>query len=97
METLIVILIVGLAVIYVGRRFFNNLKKGSQASCGCGCSACDVQSDCADPRKSAGLASIESEPGGPAFDLPLKGAVLTETVQVIKVVPLARHAGSPVV
>jgi len=51
METLIVILIVGFAAIYVGRRFFNNLKKGSQSSCGCGCSTCDVQSDCEDPRK----------------------------------------------
>jgi hypothetical protein len=60
METLIVILIVGLAVIYVGRRFFNNLKKGSQASCGCGCSACDVQSDCADPGKAQDLQILDT-------------------------------------
>jgi len=51
MDTFIVLLIVGLAIFYVGRRFFNNLRKNSQASCGCGCSACDVQSNCADPEK----------------------------------------------
>jgi len=51
METLIAIFIVGLAIFYVGRRFFINLRKGSQASCGCECSACDVNILCEDPGK----------------------------------------------
>jgi hypothetical protein len=49
MDTFAVILIVGLAMFYVGRKFFNNLRKSAQPSCGCGCSACDVQSICTDP------------------------------------------------
>jgi len=51
MDTFIVVLIVGLAIFYVGRKFINNLQKSTPSSCGCGCSACNVQSDCADAEK----------------------------------------------
>jgi FeoB-associated Cys-rich membrane protein len=49
MDTFMVILIVGLAIFYVGRKFFSNLRKDSQPSCGCGCSACEDRSICTDP------------------------------------------------
>jgi len=39
METIIVIVIVGLAAGFVGRRFYQNYLKKNQ-SCGCGCASC---------------------------------------------------------
>ena len=42
MDTILVILIVGLAACYVGRRFYNSIRRGSE--CGCGCSGCTLQS-----------------------------------------------------
>jgi hypothetical protein len=51
MDTFMVILIVGLAIFYVGRKFFNNLRKNSQPSCGCGCDACDDRSICTEPER----------------------------------------------
>ena len=48
MDSFIIILIVGLAIFYVGRKFFNNLRKSSQPSCGCGYTNCTVKSNCED-------------------------------------------------
>jgi hypothetical protein len=47
MQNLIVIIIVGLAVVYIGRSYYKKYKKGNQCSCGCeGCAAdtssCDL-------------------------------------------------------
>jgi hypothetical protein len=54
MDTFVVILIVGLAIFYVGRKFFTNLRKSAQPSCGCGCSTCGVQSSCTDSENADG-------------------------------------------
>jgi hypothetical protein len=39
METFIVIIIVGLAAFFIGRRFYQNYIKKNQ-SCSCGCASC---------------------------------------------------------
>lgn len=49
METLLVGLIVGLAVVWMVR-FIYKSTKGSD-SCGCGCSSCDTAVDCSDKEK----------------------------------------------
>jgi len=46
-DTLLVVLIVGLAAFWVGRRFFTSFRQGSE--CGCGCSGCTVPDNCPDP------------------------------------------------
>lgn len=48
MQTILVILIVGLAVAYVGRRFYANFKKGAQTNCSCGCGGCANENSCDD-------------------------------------------------
>ena len=45
-DTLLVVLIVGLAAFWVGRRFFNSFRQ--ESPCGCGCSGCTVPDDCQD-------------------------------------------------
>ena len=48
MQTVIVIIIVGLCAVYIGRRFYKNIK-GGPASCSCanGCGDCATQpTDC---------------------------------------------------
>ena len=54
MDTFVMILIVGLAIFYVGRKFFTNLRKNAQPSCGCGCSACGDQNICTDSENADG-------------------------------------------
>jgi len=45
MQNLIVVLIIALAVLYVGRRFYRSSKL--EEGCGCGCSSCDTEKkDC---------------------------------------------------
>jgi hypothetical protein len=48
MENIIVILIVGVAVLYMIRIFYKTAKKGD--SCGCGCSSCETIVDCDEPK-----------------------------------------------
>lgn len=48
MDTLIVVLIIGLAAIYIGRRFYKMIRQGPQAGCGCGCSGCAIKNDAGD-------------------------------------------------
>ncbi len=49
MENIIVLLIVGLAVMYVIKMFYKTAKK--EDGCGCGCSACDTSADCSEPHQ----------------------------------------------
>lgn len=46
MQTLIVVLIILAAAVYVGRRFYRSTQ--AKSSCGCGCDGCGAASDCAD-------------------------------------------------
>ncbi len=46
LQTIIVILIVAGAAFYLGRRFFNSLKKSDSSACGCGCSGCNIAPTC---------------------------------------------------
>jgi hypothetical protein len=50
MENIIVLLIVGLAVLYMIRIFYKTAKK--EDGCGCGCSSCETSVDCSDDQKS---------------------------------------------
>lgn len=47
MQTLIVILIVIAAAVYVGRRLYKGLKQ--KDGCACGCTCCDISDSCGDP------------------------------------------------
>jgi hypothetical protein len=48
MENIIVILIVGVAAVFIGRHFFQKFKKKDR--CDCGCSSCPVDvSSCESP------------------------------------------------
>ena len=47
METVIVILIVAIAAIYVGRVFYRGFVQ--KKSCACGCSGCDIADACGPP------------------------------------------------
>jgi hypothetical protein len=49
MENLLVGLIIGLAVIFMVRKFYKSVKNGN--SCGCGCESCDTAVACDDPAK----------------------------------------------
>ncbi len=51
METLLVILIVGLAALYIIRNFYKKFNKAKVNSCDCGCSSCDIASTSCDPVK----------------------------------------------
>jgi hypothetical protein len=46
MENIIVLLIVGLAVLYMIRIFYKTAKK--EDGCGCGCASCETSVDCSD-------------------------------------------------
>ncbi|NNF99345.1 MAG: FeoB-associated Cys-rich membrane protein [Desulfobacteraceae bacterium] len=50
METIIVLIIVALAMVYLVRRFYLNFKSGTDPVCGCGCSGCGMASDCTDKK-----------------------------------------------
>jgi hypothetical protein len=47
MQTLIVILIVAIAALYVGRVFYRRMVQ--QKRCACGCSGCDITDACSPP------------------------------------------------
>ena len=49
MENIIILLIVGLAVLYMIRLFYKTAKK--EDSCGCGCSSCETSTECSDDQK----------------------------------------------
>ncbi|UCH21475.1 MAG: FeoB-associated Cys-rich membrane protein [Deltaproteobacteria bacterium] len=59
MENIIVILIVGVAVLYLIRIFYKTTKKGD--GCGCGCSSCDTVDDCDEPNFEQILSGSESQ------------------------------------
>jgi len=48
MDTMIVVIIVGLAVFYLARKFRRDLSGAQESSCGCGCSGCGKSAECAD-------------------------------------------------
>jgi len=48
MDTLIVVIIVGLAVFYLVRKFRRDLSHSQESSCGCGCAGCGQSAECAD-------------------------------------------------
>ena len=48
MDTLIVVIIVGLAVFYLARKFRRDLSRTQEKSCGCACSGCGQSAECAD-------------------------------------------------
>ena len=47
METLIVILIVAVAAVYVGRIFYKGFKQ--KDGCACGCTCCNISDSCSEP------------------------------------------------
>jgi hypothetical protein len=47
METLIVILIVAVAAVYVGRIFYKGFKQ--KDGCACGCTCCSISDSCSEP------------------------------------------------
>ena len=47
MQTLIVILIVAVAAVYVGRIFYNGFKQ--KEGCACGCTSCSISDSCSEP------------------------------------------------
>lgn len=54
MQTVIVILIVAVAAIYLFRRFYGSISKESQSTCGCGCDGCSPsgqQDGCSESEK----------------------------------------------
>lgn len=48
METVLVLLIVGFAIIYLLKKFYRSLQKTNepQGGCGCGCTSCSQEDDC---------------------------------------------------
>lgn len=42
LQTIVTLLIVAGAAFFLARRIYKSLKKSGPASCGCGCSDCDV-------------------------------------------------------
>jgi hypothetical protein len=56
MQTLIVILIVAVAALYVGRVFYNGFKQ--KQGCACGCTCCSISDSCSEP--AAGLSRSNS-------------------------------------
>ena len=46
MDTIIVLVIVGLAVVYLVRRFARAVRPDTDTDCGCGCSACPQETNC---------------------------------------------------
>jgi hypothetical protein len=58
MQTLIVILIVAIAAIYVGRVFYRGMVQKKR--CACGCCGCDISDACSPPPADA------TDPGNPS-------------------------------
>jgi hypothetical protein len=52
METLIVVVIVGLAVIYLVKRYLRIFRPRAEADCDCGCDGCGQASTCTSDVKS---------------------------------------------
>ncbi len=46
METFIVVIIVGMAVIYLVKRYLRIFRPRAESSCDCGCSGCGEESTC---------------------------------------------------
>jgi hypothetical protein len=54
METALIVIIVGSALIYLARKFYRNFKQTGGAQCGCGCTACPSEKNCSElPTQSA--------------------------------------------
>ena len=49
METVLIIIIVGLAFTYLSKRFYNSLQKTKEPQCGCGCTSCPSEKNCDEP------------------------------------------------
>jgi hypothetical protein len=47
MDTIIVLVIVGLAVLYLVRRFVRAFRPQAENACGCGCADCGPEANCA--------------------------------------------------
>ncbi len=52
MQTLIVIVIVAIAAIYLGRRFYRSIKTPQANTCSCGCNGCTEVDSCEQPEVS---------------------------------------------
>ena len=46
METFIIVIIVGMAVIYLVKRYLRIFRPRAESSCDCGCSDCGQESTC---------------------------------------------------
>jgi hypothetical protein len=49
METILVIIVVGLASAYLVRKFYRSLQKTEETQCGCGCTSCPSEQKCEEP------------------------------------------------
>jgi hypothetical protein len=47
-QTMVTLLIVAGAALFLVRRIYRSLKKDDPAPCGCGCSSCNAAQDCGD-------------------------------------------------
>ena len=48
METVFILIIVGLASAYLIRKFYRSLQNKDETQCGCGCSSCPSENICDD-------------------------------------------------
>lgn len=46
METAFIVAIVGLASVYLVRKFYHSLQNKDGIQCGCGCTSCPKEDDC---------------------------------------------------
>jgi hypothetical protein len=46
MENALIAIIVGLAFVYLVRKFYRSLQNKDETQCGCGCTSCPQESDC---------------------------------------------------
>jgi hypothetical protein len=53
METTLIVIIVGLASVYLVRNFYRSLQKKDETQCGCGCTSCPSEQKCEEPSPKA--------------------------------------------
>jgi hypothetical protein len=69
MQTLVVVLIVLIAVAYLGRRFYRSTRTKNACGCGCdGCGAVDACADIAEVPPSVGNSDIRCRTAGDIAD-----------------------------
>jgi len=49
METALIVIIVGLALVYLVRKFYHTLENKDEIQCGCGCTSCPNEQTCDEP------------------------------------------------